>query len=93
MKAGVRETVKRAYGGKSKGQKFLKKRLFNRFTHLGGQNFLAYAYRASEIMDDSETIKKQVAKHFDHLNKTIDHKTAKQLRKLKRKGKTTPRKQ
>jgi len=93
MKAGVRETVKRAYGGKSKGQKFLKKRLFNRFTHLGGKNFLAYAYRASKIMDDSETIKKQVAKHFNHLNKTIDHKTSKHLRKLQDKGKFTPRKQ
>lgn len=93
MKAGVRETVKRAYGGKSKGQKFLKKRIFNRFTHLGGQNFLSYAYRASNIMDNSETIKKQVAKHFDHLNKTIDHKTVKHLRKLKQKGLIKARKQ
>jgi RNA-directed DNA polymerase len=87
MKAGVRETIKRAYGANSKGQKFLKKRLYNRFTHLGGQNFLSYAYRASKIMDNSETIKKQVSNHFKQLNDTIDQKTDKHLKKLERKGK------
>ena len=92
MKAGVRETVKRAYGCKSKGQKFLKKRLYDRFTHLGGQNFLCYAYRASKIMDNSETIKKQVSNHFEQLNKTIDQKTDKQLKKLERKGKPKAKK-
>ena len=87
MKAGVRETIKRAYGANSKGQKFLKKRLYDRFTHLGGQNFLSYAYRASKIMDNSETIKKQVSNHFKQLNDTIDQKTDKHLKKLERKGK------
>lgn len=87
MKAGVRETIKRAYGKNAKGKALLKKKLYNRFTHLGGQNFLTYAYRASQIMDDSETIKKQVSKHFDHLNANIEEKTEKHLKKLKRKGK------
>lgn len=43
--------------------------------------------RLSQIMDDSETIKKQVSKHFDHLNANIEKKTEKHLKKLKRKGK------
>lgn len=92
MKGGVREAIKRAYGKRARGNKFLKKRLHDRFTHLGGQNFLTYAYRASKIMDNSKTIKRQVAKHFDHLNDTIDQKTIKHLRKLQRKGKVLTRK-
>jgi RNA-directed DNA polymerase len=87
MKGGVREAVKRAYGKKARGNRLFRKRLHERFTHLGGQNFLSYVYRASEIMNNSETIKKQVARHFDHLNRTIDQKTTKHLKSLKRKGK------
>lgn len=92
MKAGVRENIKRAYGGKSKGQKLLKRRIYNRFTHLGGQNFLSYAYRASKIMDNSDTIKKQVSRHFEQLNRTIQQKTEKHLKKLSKKGKTISKK-
>jgi len=92
MKAGVRETIKRAYGKNAKGKTLLRKRLHDRFTHLGRQNFLTYAYRASEKMDNSETIKKQVAKHFNHLNKTIEDKTEKHLKKLKYKGKVLSKK-
>lgn len=92
MKGGVREAIKMAYGKKARGNRLFRKRLHERFTHLGGQNFLTYAYRASEIMDNSETIKKQVARHFDHLNCTIDQRTKKHLKNLKRKGKILSRK-
>lgn len=44
MKGGVRETIKRAYGKKARGSKLFRKGLHERFTHLGGQNFLSYAY-------------------------------------------------
>lgn len=89
MKAGVRETIKRGYGRNAKGQKLFKKRLFDRFTHLGGQNFLSYAYRANKIINTSDTIKKQLARHFKQLTNTIQQKTEKHLYILKKKGKIT----
>lgn len=92
MKAGVRETVKRAYGTNSKSGKLFKKKLYDRFTHLGGQNFLSYVYRAAKIMDNSVTIKKQVSRHFDQLNNTLETKTKKHLKRLERRGKLLPKK-
>lgn len=87
MKAGVRETVKRAYGTNSKKGKVFKKRLYDRFTHLGNMNFLTYAYRAAETMNNSDTIRKQVSKHFEQLKNTLNKRTEKHLKRLSRKGK------
>jgi len=92
MKVGVRETVKRAYATNSKEGTVFKKNLYDRFTHLGGRNFLTYAYRAARIMNNSETIKKQLSRHFENLNKTLEQKTDKHLKRLARKGKIRIRK-
>ena len=85
MKAGVRETIKRAYGRKSKGRKIFKKSLHDRFTHLGSQNFITYGHRAAEKMK-SAAIKKQLSKHFKQLKDTIEDKKVKRTAILRSRG-------
>ena len=92
MKAGVRETVKRAYGTNSKDGRVFKKKLYDQFTHLGGRNFLTYVYRAAKTMNNSKTIKSQVSEHFKLLNKTLKEKTEKHLKRLESKGKIIAKK-
>jgi protein-arginine kinase activator protein McsA len=74
------------YGKKSKGQKIFKKSLHERFTHLGAQNFITYGHRAAEKMK-SETIKKQLSKHFKQLKDTIEDKKTKRTAILRSRGK------
>ncbi|MGX5819214.1 antiviral reverse transcriptase Drt2 [Chitinophaga lutea] len=85
MKAGVRETVKRAYGKHSKEGQVFKYKLFDRFTHLGGKNFLSYAYRASKKMN-SVQIRNQVSRHFQVLKETVNEKSTKLVMRLNKKG-------
>lgn len=86
MRAGVKETIKRAYGHRSQGDKIFKKKLYNRYTHLGSQNFITYALRSSEIMG-SDSIRKQISKHFNQLKQVLVEKRNKHESKLIRKGK------
>jgi RNA-directed DNA polymerase len=86
MKGGVREMIKRAYGNRGRGNRLFRYSVYDRYTHLGGQNFITYAHRASRIMN-SASIRKQIARHFQQLKSTIDVKTDKHLRRLDKKGK------
>jgi RNA-directed DNA polymerase len=85
MKARIVKTVSMAYSDKSKSDKIWKAQMLNRYTHLGKRNFLKYAYNASqaqyensigEIKEgmDSPAIRKQVARHFNILLKTLEDK-------------------
>ncbi len=44
----------------SNGQKIHRKKLYNKFTHLGKRNFIRYGIKAMKIMEESKTIKKQI---------------------------------
>jgi len=48
-----------------------KKGLYERFTHLGEQNFITYAYFADKEMDNSE-IRGQVKGHWDKFHEELD---------------------
>jgi hypothetical protein len=69
MKAGVRATVKVALkSGKTQGYR---KSLYEKYSHLGRRNFIAYAKRAAEIMD-SRAIRRQVRGHWKQLHNVIN---------------------
>lgn len=92
MKGGARQTVKRAYGNRGRGNKVFRYGLYDRFTHLGGQNFITYAHRAAKIMESS-TIRKQIAHHVEQIKATVDSKTEQHLRRMRRKGKILKKKE
>jgi len=82
MKASVQKTVKQAYGKNRKGNKIFKKKLYQKYTHLGSRNFIKYAHNAAsatytnskgEIREgfNSQTIRLQVARHFDKLQREL----------------------
>lgn len=82
MKARVRKTVNMAYGSKGKGQQIFKKRLYSRYTHLGKRNFITYALRSASpsylnsdkqerLGMNSNSIRRQVARHFAILKRTV----------------------
>jgi hypothetical protein len=52
--------------------------LYERFSHLGDRNFITYAYRAADRMDESEdlsgdAIRAQVAGHWESLHDRIEY--------------------
>lgn len=78
MKASVQKTIKQAYGKNQKGNKIFKKKLYEKYTHLGSRNFITYAHNAASATYtnskgetkqgfDSETIRLQIARHFEKL--------------------------
>jgi len=78
MKASVQKTIKQAYGNNQMGNKIFKKKLYQKYTHLGSRNFIKYAHNAAaatyinskgEVKQgfNSETIRLQVALHFEKL--------------------------
>jgi RNA-directed DNA polymerase len=79
MKAGVRlakKTVSRknhelVIKGDRPTEKLRKKKLYERYSHLGGRNFLKYGYRAAKIMK-SNSIKKQLKPMWSRLHKEIE---------------------
>lgn len=79
MKAGVRsanKTVSRKnheflINGQPPTEKLKKKKLYERYSHLGGRNFLKYGYRAAKIMKSS-AIKKQLKPIWNRLQKEIE---------------------
>lgn len=69
MIAGTRSAkraAKRANLARQSGRVYRRK-LYERFTHLGRRNFPAYAKRAAQIMQD-DTIRRQVKRHWRHLH-------------------------
>ncbi|GGB09616.1 reverse transcriptase domain-containing protein [Mucilaginibacter rubeus] len=81
MKAGIRNTLIKAYGKHSNGPKLLTKGLFDKYSHVGRNNFVTYAYRAASISYgrgvrakqgfNSPEIKKQLSRHFRILQSEI----------------------
>ncbi|MFA3793169.1 antiviral reverse transcriptase Drt2 [Aliiglaciecola sp. SL4] len=79
MKAGVRlarKTVKRTNSelvksGNPPTEQLRKKKLYERYSHLGRRNFLKYGYRAAKVMQ-SNSIKKQLKPMWSRLQKEID---------------------
>jgi RNA-directed DNA polymerase len=94
MRARIVKSVGMAYGAKGHSDQVFKKQIFYRYTHLGKRNFLHYAYQASQKSYrvsrglkegmDSPAIKKQIARHFDVILKSLSIKNRKRfLHKLK----------
>ncbi len=86
MKSSIRITISRAKGNKGKGQKIFVKKLHETHTHLGGQNFLTYAFRAASAMSNGNSIKKQVSRHFEILKRSLSNIEVK-VEKFKEKSK------
>ena len=94
MKARVVKSVSMAYSKNSKSETIFKQQIYSRYTHLGKQNFLRYAYNASkkyylnsrkETKEgmDSPSIKRQLAAHMRILKNEIQ-KTSRQVAEQKK---------
>lgn len=94
MKSGVWNTVAMAYGKNEKGSHIFRKKLYERYTHLGKRNFYQYALNAAskeyknssnEIKKglNSPSIKKQLSNHFAVLVRTLDKKNEARARMKK----------
>lgn len=90
MKARIVKTISMAYSPKSKSLVISKRQLFEKYTHLGGRNFIAYALNASkpyytnssnEIKEgmDSKAIRRQISRHFNILFKELHSKNAQRI--------------
>lgn len=78
MKRGVRlaKNTMRKYNEirKEKGlpeRELYKRKLYSRYTHLGGRNFITYGLRAAQKMN-SKTIKKQLKPLWNRFNEELD---------------------
>lgn len=100
MKARVSKAVKMAYSKSAKGSTIFKRKIYQRYTHLGNRNFISYAKKAAcekyinsngEIKYglDSNSIRKQISKHFKNVNKTIRFKTQQRIEFKAKAGKLT----
>ncbi|WP_345954569.1 reverse transcriptase domain-containing protein [Mucilaginibacter sp. PAMB04168] len=82
MKAGIRNTVLKAYGKRSDTTKILTKDLLAKYAHTGRNNFISYAYRAASesygsginIKEgfNSPAIKRQLSRHFTILQSELN---------------------
>ena len=72
MRRAVRRTAKEAEHALAHGQsgKIRKRKLYERFNHLGRRTFVSYANRASHIMLD-DAIRGQMKRHQEALNQEI----------------------
>jgi hypothetical protein len=73
VKTGVRSASKAAKVAEKKGGtgKIFKQELYEKFTHLGKNNFIKYAQRASKKMN-STAIRKQIKKHWGILQSELE---------------------
>lgn len=69
MKAAVRATVVAAL--KSEASQVYRKSLYEKYSHLGRNNFITYAYRSAEGMK-SQAIRRQIRRHWKKLHKEIE---------------------
>lgn len=72
----IRESLKAAYGKRSKGNHVFKKKLYNRYTIKGKRNFITYAHKAAKEMK-SDTIRKQYKNNFLKVTKKFEEKKLK----------------
>lgn len=63
-----------------KHKKLYRRKLYERYTHLGKQNFISYAKSAFETFDDA-TIKHQIRNHFKRFKKLLDE-ADKEIKKI-----------
>ncbi|MBJ6799022.1 antiviral reverse transcriptase Drt2 [Geomonas propionica] len=73
LKTGVRSATKAAKAAKKRGEngQVFKQELYEKFTHLGKNNFVRYAYRASDKMNE-EAIKRQLRNHWEKLQQELE---------------------
>lgn len=86
MRARIVKTVGMAYGKSRSSDRVFKQQIFHRYTHLGKRNFLHYAYHASQkeyrvrkgirAGMDSPAIRKQLARHFEIIFKSLSIKNS-----------------
>lgn len=72
VKTGVRSATKAAKAAEKKGETgiIFKQELYEKFTHLGKNNFIKYAQRASRDMND-QAIRKQIKNHWEKLQNEL----------------------
>lgn len=99
----LQRTVIMSYSPKSKDDQIFLRQIYERYTHLGGRNFLTYAYKAAKpYYEDangnqipglnSPAIKKQLRNHIKVLRHELGRKNTKwHSHKLSGKKKVTPR--
>jgi len=99
----LQRTVIMSYSPKSTSEKIFLNQIYERYTHLGGRNFLTYAYKAAEAFYEnadgmqvqgmnSSAIKRQLRNHWRILHTELKKKNVKWYsHKSKRKKKVTPR--
>lgn len=103
MKGRIIKTVLMAYSDNGRDNKIWKKQIFERYSHLGGRNFLTYAYNASQDYYknskgeekegmNSPSIHKQLSRHFTILLKTLNSKNNQRFLQKWEKGKVKIRK-
>lgn len=103
MKARVLKAVNMAYSDNARGNKIFIRKILRRYSHLGTQNFISYAYNASKkeytnsmgktmLGLDSPAIRQQLAKHMEIMMNTIESKTTSKLISKAHKGKYLRRK-
>ncbi len=81
MRARIVKSVGMAYGSSGSNDRVFKQQLLKRYTHLGNNNFLKYAYNASlktykvkkgtKKGFDSPAIRNQLSRHFDIILKSL----------------------
>lgn len=103
MNGRIIKTVMMAYSNNGKDSRIWKNQMYDRYTHLGKRNFLRYAYNASQevyinankVMKlglNSPSIRKQLSRHFDILQQTLDNKNTQRFLLKKSKGKAKTKK-
>lgn len=97
MRARIVKSISMAYGKSGVSDRIFKQQIFKRYTHLGKQNFLRYAYNASlkqysvkrgkKEGFDSPAIRSQLSRHFSIVIKSLQNKNEKRLRYKRSKNK------
>ncbi|MFT3674261.1 MAG: reverse transcriptase domain-containing protein [Chitinophagaceae bacterium] len=98
MKGREDKTVSMAYSSNSRGEKIHRYQIYERYSHLGEQNFLSYAKKAASkqyrgkdgrwhLGHDSKTIRQQLARHMHILDTTLEKKNLQRYALKRIKGK------
>ncbi len=86
LHANVRETLKRAYGKRSKGNVIFKRRVLRRYSDHGKRNFITYVKRSAKI-HESKTVSRQIKNNVSFVKSLINKKAQKKEDLMKRKDK------
>lgn len=98
MKARVDRSVKMAYSPKGEGEKIFRFQIYERYTHFGSQNFITYAKKSAKAWyknhegiwregHNSNAILKQVSRHMNILNESLNTKSMRRYCQKRAKGK------